>query len=148
MRPGWDEYYMELAQIASKRATCDRLHVGCIFVRDHDVIATGYNGSIAGHPHCDTLGHDMYEGHCVRTIHAEQNGVCMAARNGHSLKGATLYVTHFPCWLCFRLLLQTGVQEVIYGTVYRKNPRVEEAAKHSGIVLRQWTSLQTKANPI
>ena len=139
-RQTWDEYFLEMATHAATRATCDRLHVGCVLVRDRDVLATGYNGSIAGTPHCDDVGHDMVDGHCVATVHAEQNAICMAARNGHATRGATAYVTHYPCWLCFKLLAQSGIVRVVYGTKYRDNPRVEDAARQKGIEITQFTT--------
>ncbi|OIP32746.1 MAG: deaminase [Deltaproteobacteria bacterium CG2_30_63_29] len=134
-RQGWDEYFLQMSFHASTRATCDRLHVGCVLVREKDVLATGYNGSISGLPHCDDVGHDMDEGHCVATVHAEMNALCMAARNGHSSRGATAYVTHLPCWLCFKLLAQAGIARVVYGISYRPNPRVASAAAVRGIEL-------------
>ena len=134
-RQTWDAYFLDLAGHASTRATCDRLHVGCVLVRDRDVIATGYNGSVSGLPHCDDAGHDMEDGHCVRTVHAEMNALCMSARNGHSTRGATAYVTHYPCWLCFKLLSQSGITRVVYKHRYHPNPRVAEAADIKDIEL-------------
>ncbi len=135
MRQTWDHYFMTLAQHASTRATCDRLHVGCVLVHDRDVIATGYNGSVSGMPHCDDVGHDLQDGHCVATVHAEMNALCMAARRGHATQGSTCYVTHLPCWLCFKLLVQAGVVRVVYREAYRPDPRVQEVAQARGIAL-------------
>ena len=70
-RASWDEYFMRIAEEVASRATCDRKHVGAVIVRDKSILATGYNGSIRGLPHCDEEGHLMEDGHCVRTIHAE-----------------------------------------------------------------------------
>jgi dCMP deaminase len=77
----------------------------------------------------------MEEGHCVATVHAEMNALCMAARNGHSTREATVYITHFPCWLCFKLLVQAGIQRIVYRKVYRINDRVVEVSKYKGISL-------------
>ena len=132
-RKSWHTYFMGQARHASGRASCDRLHVGCVLVRDKDVVATGYNGSVSGLPHCDDVGHDMEEGHCVATVHAEMNALMMAARNGHATKGATCYVTHLPCWLCTKLLLQAGIVRIIFAEAYRPNPRVMKAAKAKGV---------------
>ncbi len=120
-RPSWDAYFMELATLTATRATCDRKHVGCVLVRDKRMIAGGYNGSIAGLDHCDDIGHDMHETHCVRTVHAEANAVADAARRGVALEGSTAYVTALPCWLCFKLLAQAGIRRIIYGEAYRAN---------------------------
>ena len=80
----WHKYFMDIAEKASSLASCDRLKVGAVLVRDKRIIATGYNGSIAGEPHCDNAGHLMIEGHCKRTIHAEVNALLECARLGHS----------------------------------------------------------------
>jgi dCMP deaminase len=90
-RPSWDDYFLELANAASSRATCDRGKSGCVIVRDKQVLATGYVGSPAGLPHCDDVGHLMKKviqengeisEHCLRTVHAEQNAICQAAKVG------------------------------------------------------------------
>jgi dCMP deaminase len=122
-RPTWDEYFMANARLISARSTCDRLYVGCVLVRNNHIIATGYNGSIAGHPHCDEIGHLEVEENgkigCKRTIHAEKNVLNMCAKLGISTKGATAYVTHYPCPDCMRELNQAGIKEVIYGNFYQ-----------------------------
>ena len=132
-RPSWDEFFMELARATSKRSTCNRLHVGCVLVRDKVMVSGGYNGSVSGHPHCDDVGHDLEEGHCLRAIHAEQNAITLAAKIGSRVEGSTAYVTHYPCWYCFRMLLQAGVVRVVYECMYKLDIRVEDAAELSGI---------------
>src|SRR3954465_7209517 len=97
-RPAWDEYFMGFAIAASRRATCDRKHVGAVVVVDKQVVATGYNGSVRGMPHCDDAGHDMISGHCVRTIHAEMNAMSQAASRGVAIEGSSIYTTASPCW--------------------------------------------------
>src|SRR5690349_1035987 len=74
-RPTWDEYFLDIAFSVAERSTCDRAHVGAVLVRDRRILATGYNGSPAGLPHCDEVGHLLIDGHCVRTLHAEQNAI-------------------------------------------------------------------------
>lgn len=123
-RPGWDEYFMGIARQVSTRATCDRLHVGAVIVRDRNILATGYNGSVLAAPHCDEAGHDMEDGHCVRTVHAEANAICQAAKHGARIEGATLYTTAFPCWPCFRLSRNSGIDMVVFDKVYRPDPRI------------------------
>ncbi|WP_257391540.1 deoxycytidylate deaminase [Cytobacillus gottheilii] len=112
-RKSWDEYFMDIAIKVSTRATCDRLHVGCVIVKDKQIVSTGYNGSVSGEKHCDEIGH-LYndQNRCIRTIHAEQNAILFADRN--SLKGATAYVTHKPCENCAKLLVQAGIVRLIY----------------------------------
>ena len=107
-RASWDEYFMNIAREVSTRSTCDRKFVGAVIVRDKSILATGYNGSIRGLPHCDEEGHLMEDGHCVRTVHAEANAIVQAARNGVRIEGATIYVTASPCWGCFRLIANAG----------------------------------------
>jgi dCMP deaminase len=137
MRKDWDHYFITLAEHAATRATCSRAHVGCVLVRNRDVLATGYNGSLSGIPHCDDVGHDMQEGHCVTTVHAEANALCMAARNGHSTLSAEAYLTHYPCWTCFKLLVQAGIVRIVYGQKYGVDSRVEAVAKQLGIAMVQ-----------
>ncbi len=130
-RPGWDEYFMGFSLAASRRATCDRKHVGAVIVVDKQVVATGYNGSVRGMPHCDEAGHDMVNGHCVRTIHAEMNAIAQAAARGVSVKGASIYTTASPCWDCFRVLVNTGIRRFLYNEPYREGEhrrRISEVA--------------------
>ena len=135
-RPDWDPYFMSFAVAASKRGTCDRKHVGAVLVVGKQVCATGYNGSVAGLPHCDDVGHDMVEGHCVRTIHAEMNALAQAARHGVAIEGATVYTTASPCWDCFRVLANAGIKRLVYLEPYRAEEhqkRIEEVAREIGI---------------
>jgi len=118
-RASWDEYFMNIAREVATRATCDRKHVGALIVRDRSILSTGYNGSIAGLPHCDDEGHLMEDGHCVRTIHAEANAVIQAARNGVRIEGAGIYVTASPCFGCFKLIANAGIKRIVYGEFYR-----------------------------
>jgi len=113
-----DEYFMAQALMASLRSTCDRARVGCVIVNDKKVLATGYNGSKSGEPHCDEAGHEMVDGHCVRTIHAERNAI---SRAWTDVQGATVYVTHSPCRDCYALLKEAEVGRIValipYGQV-------------------------------
>jgi dCMP deaminase len=133
-RASWDEYFMNIAREVATRATCDRKLVGAVIVRDKNILATGYNGSIAGTPHCDEAGHMMEDGHCVRTIHAEANAVIQAARHGTSIHGADAYVTASPCWGCFKMLANAGVRRIVFGEFYR-DERIFEIAKALSIEL-------------
>ncbi|MDY6045128.1 MAG: deaminase [Peptoniphilus sp.] len=120
MRKSWDNYFMEITEMVASRSTCDRAMVGCVLVnRDHRIVSTGYNGSVAGNPHCDDVGHTMRDGHCIATIHAEMNALLYCAKEGISTKGATCYVTHFPCLNCTKALIQAGIREVVYKLDYR-----------------------------
>lgn len=139
-RPSWDVYFMEIAKQTATRATCDRKHVGCVLVRERIIIAGGYNGSVRGTPHCDDVGHLMIDGHCERTVHAEANAIAQAAKIGARVDGATAYCTAFPCWPCFRLLVNAGIVRVIYLDAYRPNQVVLDHAKLVGVELQQLAS--------
>ena len=133
-RPDWDNYFLDLADAVASRATCDRGRAGCIITRDRRIIATGYVGSPPGFPHCDDVGHDIKKvidddgnirQHCVRTIHAEQNAICQAAKYGVSLDGGILYSKLFPCRVCAILIISVGIKRV----VARKNYHASEDSK-------------------
>lgn len=115
-RPSWDEYFMNIAGVVSSRATCDRASVGCVITKDNRIISTGYNASIPGKPHCDDVGHLLINHSCVRAVHAEENAIANAAKYGVSLLGATAYITHFPCWKCFRNMINAGIQRIVFLT--------------------------------
>lgn len=117
-RASWHEYFMQIAEDVSTRATCDRLKVGAVIVKDNRILTTGYNGSLPGTPHCEEVGHLLKDGHCVRTIHAEANAVLQAARFGIRIEGATCYCTFKPCLSCLKLLMGAGVAKIIYREVY------------------------------
>jgi dCMP deaminase len=119
MRPEWDIYFMKIAHVVALRSTCDRAFVGAVMVLDKRILTTGFNGSPAGLPHCDETGHLMVDGHCVRTIHAEANAIIQAALHGVSTRGATCYVTHFPCIQCAKMLINAGVVRIVYDQEYR-----------------------------
>lgn len=122
MRPDWDSYFMKIAYAVSERSTCDRAFVGCVLVQEKRILTTGFNGSPSGQPHCDEVGHLMVEGHCVRTIHAETNAIIQAALHGVSTKGATCYVTHFPCINCAKVLVNAGIARLVFSVAYRTDP--------------------------
>lgn len=118
-RASWDEYFMAIARQVATRSTCERKHVGAVIVREKMILATGYNGSVRGLPHCDDEGHLMEDGHCVRTIHAEANAIVQAARNGVRVEGAHIYVTASPCFNCFKLIANAGLGRIVFGEFYR-----------------------------
>jgi dCMP deaminase len=118
LRPGWDEYFLKLAMLASERATCPRMHCGCVIVKDRYVLSTGYNGSLPGLEHCEDAGCLIVDGHCVRTNHAEMNALAQAAKHGVSLDGSTAYVTNLPCTTCAKALIAAGVRRVVVFSDY------------------------------
>lgn len=133
-RVEWDEYFMQIALQVSTRSTCDRKRVGAVIVRDRTILSTGYNGSIRGLAHCDDKGHLMDNGHCVRTVHAEANAIAQAAKHGVNVNNSSVYITASPCWTCFKLLANSGINEVVYGEFYQ-DERIFENAKLANIKL-------------
>lgn len=111
---------MTIAKIVATRSTCDRLRSGAVLVKNNRIIATGYNGSPPGLPHCDDAGHMLEEGHCVRTIHGEHNVILQAATiPGASTEGSTMYTKYSPCIHCAKYVIAAGVKRVVIGQVYR-----------------------------
>lgn len=133
-RVDWNEYFMNIAEQVATRSTCDRKHIGAVIVRERTILSTGYNGSIKGAPHCDEIGHDMDNGHCVRTVHAEANAVAQAAKHGVAIDNSEIYITASPCLTCFKLIANAGIKVVYYKEFYR-DERINEYAKQAGIKL-------------
>jgi dCMP deaminase len=133
-RADWDQYFMNIAHVVASRSTCDRKFVGAVIVRDKTILSTGYNGSIRKLSHCDEAGHMMENGHCVGTIHAEANAIIQAAKNGVCIDGASIYTTASPCWVCFKLIANSGLKRICFGEFYR-DERIFEFAKKLKIEL-------------
>jgi len=131
-RPNWDQYFMKLAMLASERATCPRMHCGCVLVKEKNVLATGYNGSIPGDDHCEDVGCLVVDNHCVRTNHAEMNALMQAAKHGNSVDGSIAYVTNMPCTTCAKALVASGIKRVVVFSDYHSTLATEFFAK-SGI---------------
>ncbi len=125
---------MKIAEQVATRSTCDRKHVGAVIVRDRTILSTGYNGSLRGAPHCNDVGCEMENGHCVRTIHAEANAVAQAARNGVRIDGGEAYITASPCLTCFKLLANSGITTIYYKEFYRDD-RITRYAREAKIKL-------------
>ncbi|MBT4538967.1 AAA family ATPase [Candidatus Woesearchaeota archaeon] len=143
-RPSWDEYFIEISKQVAQRGTCDRGKSGCVIVKDKRILTTGYVGSAAGTPHCDDTGHLMKKvvhnenytsQHCVRTIHAEQNAICQAARAGISLKGATVYCKMEPCSVCAKMIINCGMTKVVCEKMYHAAHETRILFKQTGVKL-------------
>lgn len=125
-RPTWDEYFMEMAAVAAKRSTCLRRNVGAVIVKNKQILASGYNGTPMGLPHCEEVGClreqlKVPSGKChelCRGVHAEQNAITQAAYHGVSVKGATVYCTHQPCVVCTKMLINAGIERIVYANPY------------------------------
>jgi len=133
-RVNWNEYFMNIAEQVATRSTCSRKHVGAVIVRDKTILSTGYNGSLRGAPHCDDIGHDIDNDHCVRTVHAEANAVAQAAKHGVRIDESEIYVTASPCLTCFKLIANCGIRKIYYKEFYRDN-RITEYAQQAGVIL-------------
>lgn len=144
-RLSWDQYFMTITRQVAERSTCNRAKVGAVIVRDKNIIATGYNGSPAGMPHCTEVGCLIYESknpngeteeNCFRTIHAEINAIAQAAKNGGSIKDGAIYVTHTPCIHCFKVLVNTGIKQIYYERPYKLHT-LGELLSATGVRLEQ-----------
>jgi dCMP deaminase len=141
-RPTWDEYFMEVANTIAKRATCDRGKSGCVIARDKQLLVSGYVGAPVGFPHCDVAGHQMKKithedgivtEHCMRTVHAEQNAICQAARLGISIQGGTLYTRMTPCRTCTMLIINCGIKRVVCERKYHAAAESEGMFAQAGV---------------
>jgi dCMP deaminase len=144
IRPTWDEYFMEVARTIAKRATCDRGRSGCVIARDKQLLVTGYVGSPVGLTHYDDVGHlmkkvihddDSISQHCMRTVHAEQNAICQAAKLGVALDGATVYCKMTPCRTCAMLIINCGIKRVVCEKKYHRGAESEQMFKDAGVSL-------------
>lgn len=122
MRISWDEYFMSMAELASRRSTCIRRQVGAVLVKDNQVLSTGYNGAPKGLPNCCDLNEclrqklEIPQGknhELCRAVHAENNAITQCAVNGVSCRGATLYVTASPCSMCMKQIINAGIVRVV-----------------------------------
>jgi dCMP deaminase len=143
-RPSWDEYFLHVADTVAQRATCDRGRSGCVIVKEKQILVTGYVGSPSGLPHCDDVGHQMKKtihedgsitNHCVRTVHAEQNAICQAAKRGIALEDATLYCRMTPCRVCAMLIINCGIKRVVCEKKYHAGAESEEMFVIAGVKL-------------
>lgn len=141
-RPNWDEYFLEMVDFVGRRGTCDRGQAGAIIVKDKRILATGYVGSPIGLPHCDEAGHEMYtvtqedgtqSRHCIRTAHAELNAIANAARFGVAIDGSVLYCKMFPCYVCAKTIINSGVKKVVAMKDYHASKRSKEIFKDARV---------------
>lgn len=142
-RPSWDEYFIDIAHLVSKRSTCLRRKVGAIIVKERRILATGYNGTPSKIKHCqetkclrEKLQIPSGERHeLCRGLHAEQNVLLQAALYGISLKNSTLYCTNQPCVICAKMLINAGIEEVVIADGY-PDKMAKDFFKEAGIKIR------------
>ena len=120
-RLSWDEYFAKIVVVTAERSSCERLHVGCILVKDNRIVSQGYNGFLPGCPHKSVVRNN----HEQATVHAEQNALCDCAKRGVSCAESVAYVTHYPCIICARLLLAAGIKEIKYLHDYKNDELVK-----------------------
>ena len=135
-RPSWDEYFLKVAMLVSERATCPRMHCGCVLVKDRQILSTGYNGSIPGDVHCEDAGCYVVDNHCIRTIHAEMNAILQCSSNGISTQGATAYITNMPCTNCAKALVTAGIKEIVVFSDYHAT-QAEEFLNIAGVKIKR-----------
>ena len=151
-RPGWDAYFMDIAEVVASRSNCSRRHVAAVIVRDRHILSTGYNGTPHGVVNCFARGCPR----CARTqksgthleeclcVHAEQNAICQAALHGHAIEGSTIYITISPCLTCAKLIINSGISEVVYGGDYAFLDAVKELFRQAGVKHRKFKPKGTK----
>ncbi len=145
-RPDWDTYYMDIAHVVAKRGNCLRRRVAAVIVRENRIVSTGYNGTPRGLKNC-------FEGGCPRCSgaspsgscldeclcsHAEENAIAQAAYHGIALRASTLYVTLSPCLTCARLIVSSGIQEVVYEDDYSVESGGKRLLKEAGVRCRRF----------
>lgn len=130
---------MEIAHVVAKRATCERRLVGAVIVLDRRILTTGYNGAPHGLPHCIDVGCKIVDGHCLRTLHAEQNAIVQAALNGVSTRSASVYVTCQPCNACAKMIINAGIERVVFEGDY-PDDFARELFAQAGTELVRFTS--------
>jgi dCMP deaminase len=128
-RLSWDEYFMSTALLVSSRSPCERLHVGCVLVKDNRIIASGYNGFLPGAPHKSIV----INNHEQATVHAEQNAITDCSKRGVETNGATAYITHYPCINCAKILAAAGIKKIFYMNDYKNDENVLRILKNVNI---------------
>jgi len=132
-RPSWDEYFKEIVQVTSKRSPCERLNVGCVLVKDNRIISQGYNGFLPGCQHISIVK----DNHEQATIHAEQNALCDCAKRGVSSLDSIAYITHYPCVICTRLMLASGIKKIKYIHNYKNDGLVDYFCEQKNVTIEQ-----------
>jgi dCMP deaminase len=143
-RPDWDNYFMEIAQVVARRGNCSRRQVAAVIVKENRVISTGYNGTPRGITNCcdggcPRCGSDTPSGsnlsECL-CCHAEENAIVQAAYHGIAVKDAVLYTTFSPCLLCAKMIINSGISEVVYHQRYSIDNVSLQLLEEAGIIIR------------
>jgi len=132
-RISWDEYFSKIVVATSERSPCERLHVGCLLVKENRIVSQGYNGFLPGCPHESIVR----ENHEQATLHAEQNALMDCAKRGVSCDECTAYITHYPCIICTRLLLAGGIKKIKYVNDYKNDELVQKFTDQCNVVVEK-----------
>jgi dCMP deaminase len=152
-RPGWDQYFMNIAHVAAERSSCSRRQVAAVIVRNKRVISTGYNGTPRGVKNCNDGGcprcnSTVKSGHALTEClccHAEENAIVQAACHGIAIEGSMLYTTFSPCLLCAKMIINAGIVDVVYHSRYSVDEKSSAILKEAGVKLRHLTE-ETETN--
>ncbi|HBM16223.1 MAG TPA: cytidine deaminase [Lentisphaeria bacterium] len=144
-RPGWDEYFMNIAETTATRSNCCRRHVGAVIVKDKRIISTGYNGTPRGIKNCSDGGCPRCNSEAVTgekldqclCSHAEENAIVQAAYHGVSVKDSSIYTTYSPCLICTKMIINAGIKEVIYREIYKFEDIVRSLFSEANIIIRE-----------
>ena len=132
-RPSWEEYFKVIVENTATRSPCHRLKVGCLLTRDNRIISQGYNGFLPGAPH-DSIVENNHE---QATVHAEQNAIADCAKRGASCDGCTVYITHYPCIHCFKIMAASGIKRIKYINDYRNDKNVDKLSHLSNVIIQK-----------
>jgi dCMP deaminase len=150
-RPSWEEYFVDITHLVAKRSTCLRRQVGAILVKDKKILATGYNGAPSRLEHCldtgclrEKLGIPSGERvELCRGLHAEQNAIIQAAYHGVRIQGATLYTTLHPCIICSKMIINAGIERIVYEEGY-SDKLAEKMLKESRIKVAKFDRIKVE----
>jgi dCMP deaminase len=155
-RPGWDEYFLDIVELVSRRSTCRRRAVGAALVRDRRILASGYNGAPSKLKHCLDIGCLREQLHVpsgerhelCRGLHAEQNAIIQAALHGVNTKDSTLYCTNHPCVICAKMIINAGIVRIVIRDGY-SDTLAADMLKEAGVCVetleRNLTDRRTKS---
>ena len=128
-RISWDEYFSKIVSVTAERSPCDRLHVGCLLVKDNRIVSQGYNGYLPNCPHESII----HNGHNISIIHAEQNALIDCAKRGVTCNESEAYITHYPCINCMKLLCGAGIKKIYYVNDYKNDALVEKLSNITSV---------------
>jgi dCMP deaminase len=130
-RISWQEMFKEICLVVKKRSACERLKVGCVIVKNNRIVASGYNGFLAGCPHNSIVRNN----HEQATVHAEINAICDCANRGVSVENSDIYISHYPCIHCCKAILACGIKTIYYMENYKNDDLVKILCDQKNIKL-------------